>query len=45
MVKENEYLWTADSNDGLIKLLLDSNETVARLQGRLAQVLRKREKG
>ena len=28
-----------------IELLLDSNETVARIQGRLAQVLRKQEKG
>ena len=42
---EKEYLWAADSDDGLIELLLDSNETVARLQGRLAQVLRKQEKG
>ena len=30
---EEEYLWVADGNDGLIELLLDSNETVARLQG------------
>ena len=45
MVEEKEYLWAADSDDGLIGLLLDSNETVARLQGRLAQVLRKQEKG
>ena len=32
-------------DDGLIELLFDSSETVARLQGRLAQVLRKQEKG
>ena len=45
MVEEKEYLWAADGNNGLIELLLDSNEMVVRLQGRLAQVLRKQEKG
>ena len=38
-------MWAVDGNDERIELLLDSNETVARLQGRLAQVLRKQEKG
>ena len=42
---EKEYLWATDINDGVIELLLNSNETVVRLQGRLAQVLRKQEKG
>ena len=45
MAEEKEYLWAADGDDGLIELMLDSNETVARLQGQLAQVLRKQEKG
>ena len=45
MAEEKEYLWATDGDDGLIELLLDSNETVARLQGQLAQVLRKQEKG
>ena len=45
MAEEKEYLWAADSVDGLIELPLDSNETVARLKGQLAQVLRKQEKG
>ena len=45
MAEEKEYLWATDGNYGLIELLLDSNETVARLQGQLAQVLRKQEKG
>ena len=31
MVEEKEYLWAADSNDGLVELLLDLNETVVRL--------------
>ena len=39
--EEKEYCWAAD---GLIELLLDSNETVASLQGRLSQVLRKQER-
>ncbi|XP_065891564.1 uncharacterized protein [Dysidea avara] len=43
--EEKEYCWAADGNDGLIELLLDSNETVASLQGRLSQVLRKQERG
>ena len=42
MTEEKEYFWATDGDDGLIKLLLDSNKKVARLQGRLAQVLRKR---
>ena len=33
MAEEKEYLWVADGDDGLIELLLDSNEMVARLQG------------
>ena len=43
--EEKEYCWAADGDDGLIELLLDSNETVASLQGRLSQVLRKQERG
>ena len=39
--EEKEYLWAADGDDGIIELILDSNETVAHLQGRLTQVLRK----
>ena len=35
--EEKEYLWAADGDDGIIELILDSNETVARLQGRLTQ--------
>ena len=31
----------ADGDDGIIELILDSNETVARLQGYLTQILRK----
>ena len=31
MAEEKEYLWATDGNNGLIELLLDSNETVARL--------------
>ena len=42
--EEKEYVWAADGDDGIVELILDSNETVARLQGRLAQVLRKQEK-
>lgn len=42
--EEKEYAWAADGDDGIVELILDSNETVARLQGRLAQVLRKQEK-
>ena len=45
MAEEKEYLWATDGDDGLTELLLDSNETVARLQGRLAQTLRKQENG
>ena len=41
MAKEKQYLSDADSNNVLIKLLLDSNKMVTRLQGQLAQVLRK----
>ena len=37
--KEKEYLWGADRDEGLIELLLDSREIVARLEARLAQVL------
>ena len=33
MTEEKEYLWAADGDDGLIELLLDLNEMVARLQG------------
>ena len=44
MAEEKEYLWAADGDDGLIELMLDSKETVARLQGRLTQVLRKHER-
>ena len=42
--EEKEYLWAADGDEGLIKLLLDSKETVARLEARLVQVLRKGER-
>ena len=42
--EEKEYLWAADGDEGLIELLLDSKETVARLEARLAQVLRKGER-
>ena len=42
--EEKEYLWAADGDEGLIELLLDSKEMVARLEARLAQVLRKRER-
>ena len=42
--EEKEYLWAADGNEGLIKLLLDSKETVARLEAHLAQVLQKVER-
>ena len=42
--EEKEYLWAADGDNGIIELLMDSNETVACLQGRLAQVLRKQER-
>ena len=45
MAEEKEYLWAAEGDDGLIELLLDSHEMVARLWGRLTQVLRKQEKG
>ena len=45
VAEEKEYLWAADGDDGLIELLLDSHEMVARLQGRLTQVLIKQEKG
>ena len=45
VAEEKEYLWAADGDDGLIELLLDSHETVTRLQGRLTQMLRKQEKG
>jgi len=41
MAEEKEYVWAAEGGDGLIELLLDSNETVAWLQGCLSQVLRK----
>ena len=41
MAKEKQYLSDADSNNVLIKLLLDSNKMVTKLQGQLAQVLRK----
>lgn len=27
--EEKEYLWAADGDDGIIELLLDSNETIA----------------
>ena len=37
--EKKEYLWTVDGDEGLIELLLDSKETVARLEARLAQVL------
>ena len=40
MAEEKEYLWATDGNNRLIELLLDSNETIVRLQGRLAQMLR-----
>ena len=33
VAEEKEYLWAADRDNGLIELLLDSHETVARLQG------------
>ena len=33
--EENEYLWVADRDEGLIELLLDSRETVAQLEARL----------
>ena len=39
--EEKEYLWTTDGDDEIIELLLDSNETVACLQGRLAQARKK----
>ena len=42
--EEKEYLWAADGDEGLIELLLDSRETVARLEARLAQVLRRAER-
>ena len=42
--EEKEYLWAADGDEGLIELLLDSRETVAQLEGRLAQVLRRGER-
>ena len=43
-VEEKEYLWAAEDDDGLIELLLDSRETGARLQARLAKVLRLQER-
>ena len=45
MEEEKEYFWATDGDDGPIELLLDSNKKVARLQGRLAQGLRKQKKG
>ena len=42
--KEKEYLWAADGDEGLTELLLDSRETVARLEARLAQVLQRGER-
>ena len=42
--EEKEYLWAADGEDGLGELILDSNEVVVHLRGRLAQVLRKQER-
>ena len=36
LAEEKEYLWAAEGDDELIELLLNSNETVVRLQGRLA---------
>ena len=44
IIKEKEYLWAADGEDGLIELILDLNEMVVHLQGRLVQVLRKQER-
>ena len=43
--EEKEYFWAADGDDGIIELILDSNETVARLQECLTQVLRKQDRG
>ena len=43
--EEKEYCWAAESDSGFIELLLDANETVARLQGHTSQVLRRQEKG
>ena len=42
--EDKEYCWAAEGDDGFIKLLLDSSETVSQLQGRLSQVLRKQER-
>jgi len=42
--EEKEYLWATDGDGGLIELLLDSKETVGRLEAHLARVLRKAER-
>ena len=42
--EENEYLWVADRDEGLIELLLDSRETDTQLEARLIQVLRRGER-
>jgi len=42
--EEKEYLWATDGDGGLIELLLDSKDTVAHLEARLARVLRKAER-
>ena len=42
--EEKEYLWAAESDDGIIELLLDSKETTACLQARLNKVLGLKEK-
>ena len=42
--EEKEYLWATDGDGGLIELLLDSKETTAHLEARLARVLRKAER-
>ena len=42
--EEKEYLWAAEGDDSIIKLLLDSKETTACLRARLNKVLRLVEK-
>jgi len=43
-IKEKEYLWAAEGDDGYIELLLDLKETIGHLQVHLRKVLRLQDK-
>ena len=45
MVEEKEYLWAADSDDGLIELLLDSHENSREAAGTIGTSVKKTSKG